>query len=131
MISKGISYGGVLAVAVLGVAYFYSDTDGTLNRFGEAVTERLCDILPATKREATTEEATTAAPATLSKESVFNPKVSNGGVYNAKKAMDARYRQLKEVCHKYSDVLRPETIIGLQVSLENPSQPRLFPSLLH
>lgn len=120
MISKGVSYGGIMAVVVLGVAYFYSDTDGTLNRFGEAVTERLCEVLPQVKRETgadetTTTTTTTETPEKLSKESIFNPKVTNGAVYNAKKAMDARYRQLKEVCHKYSDVLRPESIVGLQV----------------
>ena len=123
MITKGVSYGGFLAVAVLGVAYFYSDTEGGLNRFGEAVSEKLCDYLPQAKRDAavedtptaTAETTTTTTTAVLSKESIFNPKVSNGAIYNAKKAMDARYRQLKEVCHKYSDVLRPESIIGLQV----------------
>jgi hypothetical protein len=132
MITKGVSYGGFLAVAVLGVAYFYSDTDGSLNRFGEAVSEKLCDYLPQAKRDAavddtpitpaaTTETTTTTAATVLSKDSIFNPKVSNGAVYNAKKAMDARYRQLKEVCHKYSDVLRPESIIGLQVRKKSAS----------
>ena len=125
MITKGISYGGVLAVAVLGVAYLYSDSDSTLNRFGEAVTEKLCDFLPQTKRESGTEETTTTTTTAsttatkVSKESIFNPSVANGAVYNAKKAMDARYRQLKEVCHKYSDILRPESIVGLQVSKED------------
>jgi hypothetical protein len=34
MLSKSVSYGGFLALAVVGIAYFYSDTDSeTLNRF--------------------------------------------------------------------------------------------------
>jgi hypothetical protein len=125
MITKGVSYGGFLAVAVLGVAYLYSDTDGTINRFGEAVSEKLCDFLPPVRRDVTTDETTTTTQTTEtttatpkvvpSKESIYNPKVINGAVYNAKKAMDERYRQMKEMCHKYSDVLRPESIIGLQV----------------
>ena len=127
MLAKGVSYGGFLALAVLGAAYFYNDTDGSLNRFGEAVSEKLCDFLPASKRDIATDEASetaaTSAPTTAtpsapapSKDSIFNPKVTNGAVYNAKKAMDARYQHMKEICHKYSDVLRPESIIGLQVS---------------
>ena len=121
MLTKGVSYGGFLALAVLGAAYFYNDTDGSLNRFGEAVSEKLCDYLPASKRDIASDEATetatspTTTPA-LTKDSIFDPKVTNGAVYNAKKAMDARYQHMKEVCHKYSDVLRPESIIGLQVS---------------
>lgn len=125
MITKGVSYGGFLAVAVLGVAYLYSDTDGTINRFGEAVSEKLCDFLPPVRRDVTTDETTTTTQTTEtttatpkvvpSKESIYNPKVTNGAIYNAKKAMDERYRQMKEMCHKYSDVLRPESIIGLQI----------------
>jgi hypothetical protein len=118
MFSKGVSYGGFLAVAVLGVAYFYSDSEVTLNRFGEAVSEKLCEHLPikeAATEAAATSEATATTTSKVTKESIFNPKVTNGAVYNAKKAMDARYNNLKEVCHKYTDVLRPESIVGLQV----------------
>jgi len=46
MINKSASYGSFLAVAALGVAYFYADSESSINKFGEAVSEKLCDLLP-------------------------------------------------------------------------------------
>lgn len=42
MLSKSLSYGGLVTISILALAYFCADKV-TLERFGEAVSERLCE----------------------------------------------------------------------------------------
>ena len=99
--AKGIPYGTILvaSVAILG-GYVYYDSNSALNKFGKEFTERLCDkMLPQTQdvppaaspTASPTSEAVPQKNIKLSRESTYNPKVVNGAVYDAKKAMDARY----------------------------------------
>ncbi len=103
--TKGVPY-CTLAVASLAImgGYFYYDSCCSLTKFGKEFTERLCDMLPQKEGQKpapatpTSEPPVTATPPVvqnLSKESIYNPKVTNGAVYNAKKAIDARFVRLK------------------------------------
>ena len=81
---KGFSYTQVaVALVAISGAYFFVDKSSTLNRFSEAVTERLCDMLPPPKPKATPTSNEEATP-TLNKESSYNPKLSSGESYNPK-----------------------------------------------
>ena len=91
---KGFSYTQVVvALVVLGSAYLYVDKNSALNRFGEAVTERLCDMLPPKPKDATPTEATPTEPAPpkLTRYSSYNPKLAGGKSYDSK----SKYIQLK------------------------------------
>ena len=72
----------IVALLALTGAYVYFDRTSTLNRFGAAVTETLCDMLPAPNPV----KPTPPTPATSNpkKESEFNPKLPGGKSYNAK-----------------------------------------------
>ena len=84
---KSLSYTQVVvALVVLGSAYLYVDKNSALNRFGEAVTERLCDMLPPKPKDATPTEATPTGPAPpkLTRYSSYNPKLAGGKSYDSK-----------------------------------------------
>jgi len=115
---KGFSYSSVLvALLAIGGAYVYFDRTSSLNKFSVAVTEKLCDMLP--NRLESTEDKTTpdnaATPPTtqikLSKASSHNPQLINGASYNSKAAMQMRYEKLHDICNRYSDVMRPESLM--------------------
>jgi len=117
---KGISYSTVLvAFLVVGGAYVYFDRTSSLNKFSAAVTETLCDMLPnrGLKKSATppVEEEAVATPTTPkiqpSKSSAHNPKLVNGASYDAKAAMQMRFENLHDMCNRYSDVMRPESLM--------------------
>lgn len=83
--SKGFSYTPVLvAVLALGGAYLFTDKTATLNRFGEAVTERLCDLLPKTPAQEPIAPTPNPTQKVLTKGSIYNPKLVGGESYNAK-----------------------------------------------
>jgi len=109
---KGLSYSSVLvALLAVGGAYVYFDRTSTLNKFSTAVTETLCDnLMPKHQAEATTPPTPHATPATPeikpSKESSHNPSP-----YDAKEAMQMRYEKLHDICNRYADVMRPESLM--------------------
>jgi len=115
---KGLSYSSVLvALLAVGGAYVYFDRTSTLNKFSAAVTEKLCDTMlskhnedtkPATPPPVEDNVATpTVAEIKPTKESSFNPIP-----YDAKVAMQMRYEKLHDICNRYADVMRPESLMA-------------------
>ena len=84
---KGFSYTQVaVALVVLLGAYYTADKSSALSRFSEAVTERLCDTVPAKATptdEATPTTATPTPAAKLERGSSYY-KYAGGKSYNAK-----------------------------------------------
>jgi len=112
---KGFSYSSVLvALLAVGGAYVYFDRTSSLNKFSVAVTEKLCDMLPnrhESEDKTTPADEVTATPPLLTKESSYNPQLINGASYNSKAAMQMRYEKLHDVCNRYADVMRPESLM--------------------
>jgi len=112
---KGLSYSSVLvALLAVGGAYVYLDRTSTLNKFSVAVTETLCDTMLSKTIEPdtpTTVEPTVATPTVAetkpTKESSHNPVP-----YDAKAAMQMRYEKLHDICNRYADVMRPESLMA-------------------
>jgi len=115
---KGLSYSSVLvALLAVGGAYVYFDRTSTLNKFSAAVTETLCDTMlskhqtedakPTTPTPVEDTVATPVAEVTPTKESSHNPVP-----YNAKEAMQMRYEKLHDICNRYADVMRPESLMA-------------------
>jgi len=112
---KGLSYSSVLvALLAVGGAYVYFDRTSTLNKFSVAVTETLCDTMLSKTIEhdtPTTIEPTVATPTVAetkpTKESSHNPVP-----YDAKAAMQMRYEKLHDICNRYADVMRPESLMA-------------------
>jgi len=112
---KGLSYSTVLvALLAVGGAYVYFDRTSTLNKFSASLTETLCDtIMTKHHAEPTTPppvEDTVATPTAAeikpTKESSHNPIP-----YDAKAAMEMRYEKLHDLCNRYADVMRPESLM--------------------
>ena len=83
----------IVALLAVSAVYVYFDRTSTLNKFSVAMTEKLCDMLP-NKHEINHEntyekmpeksEEKTVKTKKPSKESLHNPKLQSGAVYNSK-----------------------------------------------
>jgi hypothetical protein len=89
--TKGYNYTSiVIASLAIAGAYIFVDKTATLNRFSEAVTGRLCDMLPQKTTVGADEQSITAdatpneKPKFLNRQSSYNPKFPGGKSYNAK-----------------------------------------------
>jgi len=111
--TKGFSYSSVLvALLAVGGAYVYFDRTSSLNKFSAAMTGKLCDMLPKVEDATPPTEETVATPPEIKiSKSSTHYTLAEGESYDAKAAMQMRYEKLHDMCNRYSDVMRPESLM--------------------
>lgn len=118
-----------LAASISIVAVVFSGTElHALDRFGETFTSKLCEILPSPPQKEVIakqeeqhedEEEFNDAVVSFGGERIHNAThsklshvyIAGGRAYQAMQAMESRYNLMRDVCNRYADKMRGESIL--------------------